>query len=99
MSTSAKRIDLPAPHGAYFTRDGAPTALGQVLIFAVRGLIDRLGGQVWAWVPFPCCTLADLPTNAPIGALCYCTDESGGAQHVAYDGAAWRRLTDRAVAS
>lgn len=41
--------------------------------------------------------LADEPHEA--GRNFFCTNESGGAVPVFSDGAAWRRYTDRAVAS
>jgi hypothetical protein len=44
-------------------------------------------------------TVANLPTNVGAGSMAYCTDETGGAVPVFYDGSAWRRVTDRAVAS
>jgi hypothetical protein len=34
-----------------------------------------------------------------IGAVAFCTNESGGAVPVFYDGTNWRRMTDRAVVS
>jgi hypothetical protein len=43
-------------------------------------------------------TLANLtvlelqPLTPPTGSMAYCTDESGGAQPVFYDGTNWRRL-------
>ena len=45
-------------------------------------------------------TVATLPTAATYPrALVYCSNETGGAVPVFSDGAAWRRVTDRAVAS
>lgn len=49
----------------------------------------------------PSKTVAQLQAwPAPIaGQLAYASNESGGAQPVFYDGANWRRMTDRAVIS
>jgi hypothetical protein len=40
-----------------------------------------------------------LVTSATAGAMAYCTDESGGAVPVFYDGSNWRRVTDRNIIS
>ena len=37
--------------------------------------------------------------TASIGAMVYCTNETGGAVPVFFDGTNWRRVTDRAIAS
>ena len=53
-------------------------------------------------VPFelPSYTVANLPTaGVGAGAMAYCTNDAGGAVPCFYDGSAWRRVTDRAVAS
>jgi len=53
-------------------------------------------------VPFelPSYTVANLPTSGiGAGAMAYCTNDAGGAVPVFYDGSAWRRVTDRTVAS
>jgi len=47
----------------------------------------------------PSYTVATLPATASAGDLVLCTDETGGATVVFYDGSAWRRMADRAVAS
>lgn len=45
-------------------------------------------------------TVAGLPSAAAsTGAMAYCSDETGGAVPVFSDGANWRRVTDRAIAS
>jgi hypothetical protein len=45
-------------------------------------------------------TVAQLAGEAhEAGRMFFCTNETGGAQPVFSDGAAWRRCTDRAVAS
>lgn len=45
-------------------------------------------------------TVATLPTtNINSGCMAYCTDETGGAVPVFYDGTDWRRVTDRAIAT
>ena len=45
-------------------------------------------------------TVAQLSVLTPAaGTLAYCTDETGGAQPVFYDGTNWRRMTDRIVIS
>jgi hypothetical protein len=53
-------------------------------------------------VPFelPSYTVANLPTaGIGAGAMAFCTNDAGGAVPCFYDGSAWRRVTDRAVAS
>lgn len=48
----------------------------------------------------PSKTVAELATFTPTaGALAFCSDEVGGAVLVFGDGANWRRVTDRAIAS
>jgi hypothetical protein len=45
-------------------------------------------------------TVAQLAAlTASAGAMVYCTNETGGAVPVFYDGTNWRRVTDRAIAS
>ena len=45
-------------------------------------------------------TVAQLSSLTPsIGTMVYCTDETGGAQPIFYDGTNWRRMTDRIVVS
>lgn len=63
--------------------------------------VNALQGQGHT-VPTPLTNyaVADLPTAADTGDLAFCTDETGGAVPVFFDGAgSWRRVTDRAVAS
>ena len=47
----------------------------------------------------PSFTVANLPTTVVAGAQAFCTNDTGGAVNVFYDGTNWRRCTDRAVAS
>ena len=47
----------------------------------------------------PSFTVANLPTTVVAGAQAFCTNDAGGAVPVFYDGSAWRRVTDRTVAS
>ena len=45
-------------------------------------------------------TVAQLAAlTASAGAMVYCTNETGGAVPVFYDGTNWRRVTDRTIAS
>jgi hypothetical protein len=45
-------------------------------------------------------TVAQLILLTPdTGTVAYCTDETGGAQPVFYDGTNWRRMTDRITIS
>lgn len=44
-------------------------------------------------------TVAQLSTFVPPGAFTYCTNESGGATLVFFDGTNWRRVSDRAIVS
>lgn len=51
-------------------------------------------------LPLEAYTVADLPTPTDDGYyMAYCTDETGGAIPVFWDGTNWRRVTDRAIAS
>ena len=66
---------------------------GQIDISPKRGKVNK---------PFELAsyTVADLPTaGIGAGAMAYCTNDAGGAVPVFYDGSAWRRVTDRTVAS
>ena len=47
----------------------------------------------------PSFVVASLPTTVVAGAQAFCTNETGGAVNVFFDGTSWRRCTDRAVAS
>lgn len=47
----------------------------------------------------PSFTVANLPTTVVAGAQAFCTNETGGAVPVFYDGTNWRRCTDRNIAS
>jgi len=66
-----------------------------------QGSIAVNGKQSETDLPFRLASyaVASLPTNVDSGAMAYCTDETGGAVPVFYDGSDWRRVTDRAVAS
>lgn len=56
---------------------------------------DVQGGALLELTPY---AVIDLPTlNIKVGTLVMVTNASGGAQPAFFDGAAWRRLTDRAV--
>lgn len=68
---------------------------------ATQGSIGVNGKESSTDLPFklPSYTVAGLPTNVSAGAMAYCTNETGGAVPVFYDGSDWRRVTDRAVAS
>jgi len=45
-------------------------------------------------------TVTDLSTLvSSVGAMVFCTDESGGAIPAFYDGTNWRRVSDRAIVS
>lgn len=59
------------------------------------------GQKAEVTVPFqlPSYTVANLPTTVSGGTLAYCSNETGGAVPVFYDGTNWRRVTDRAVAA
>ena len=67
----------------------------------IQGTLAVSGRQSETDLPFKLAsyTVAGLPTNVDAGAMAYCTDETGGAVPVFYDGSDWRRVTDRAVAS
>ena len=47
----------------------------------------------------PSYTVSTLPSSASAGDIVLCTDETGGATVVFFDGSSWRRMSDRAVAS
>ena len=71
---------------SYFDRDGRPTAIGQQFL-------QRLG-----LFQAPSYTVATLPQPVE-GLVAFVSDEAGGAVLAFADGAAWRRVTDRAVVS
>jgi len=77
---------------AMVDRAGALTAEGRAL---VRALNTLLQGQL---ASYTVAELAQLTRVAP-GTLAYCSNEAGGAVPAFYDGASWRRVTDRAVVS
>lgn len=52
----------------------------------------------WSRLVLASYTVAGVPSR-PTGALIYVTDETGGAIPAFYDGANWRRVTDRAIVS
>ena len=59
-------------------------------------------GEVKSEVPFKLVskTVTQLGSlSASAGTMVYCTDESGGAIPAFYDGANWRRVSDRAIVS
>ena len=72
---------------SYFDQDGRPTTIGQMLL-------QRLAGGL----TLQSYTVATLPAPSE-GGFVLVTDESGGAVPAFADGAAWRRVTDRAVVS
>lgn len=81
-------------------RSGMMTRLGAQLMRTVNELIARAGGPTWSAIPLPSYTVAALPTTGiETGSLAYCTNETGGATVVMWDGSNWRRVQDRAVAS
>lgn len=57
-----------------------------------EGAFDRVG-------TLDAYTVATLPSTALPARLIFVVDESGGAVPAFNDGAAWRRLTDRAIVS
>ena len=65
------------------------------------GVIADSTGEVTFDDPpvLPSYTVAGLPASLTTGAMAYCTDETGGAVPVFYDGTNWRRVTDRAIAT
>jgi hypothetical protein len=64
-----------------------------VLMTEIRAFLTTYGSAL------PSFTVAGLPAPATAGAgrLVYVSNESGGAVPAFSDGAAWRRVTDRAV--
>ena len=81
------------------------TDSGTVTIFEVRDSADVATADPTDIFDFkipvvlPSFTVANLPTTVVAGAQAFCTNDTGGAVNVFYDGSAWRRCTDRAVAS
>jgi len=79
---------------------GLPSPFTILLIRVLNALINRLGGETWSAVPLPSYTVATLPTTGiETPSLAYCSNETGGAVPVFFDGTNWRRVTDRAIAS
>ena len=81
------------------------TDSGTVTIFEVRDSADVATADPTDIFDFkipvvlPSFTVANLPTTVVAGAQAFCTNDTGGAVNVFYDGSAWRRCTDRNVAS
>lgn len=89
-----------------FNSLGAPIAMGAAqegLRVWVQDINEVLVWSGAAWVSAAIdrsFTVAQLAAETPTaGRRAFCTDETGGAVPVFGDGAAWRRVTDRAVAS
>ncbi len=65
-----------------------------------RRVGEALRDQAGQPVRLPGFTIVDLPSAARFnGCMIFITNESGGAVPAFSDGADWRRVTDRAVAS
>jgi hypothetical protein len=76
---------------------GTPTiqSPGSIILDA-QTEVKVLGSPFTLWSR----TVSELASiSTTIGALAYCTNESGGAVPVFYDGTNWRRVTDRNVIS
>lgn len=81
-------------------KTGMVTRLAGQVLRTINELIRRSGGPTWPAVPIPSYTVAELPTTGlETPSIAFCSNESGGAVLVVWDGTNWRRATDRAVAS
>lgn len=58
---------------------------------------ERLAGFLSGVTPLQAYTVAKLPSPAPAGRVVYVSNAAGGSVLAFSDGAAWRRVTDRAV--
>jgi hypothetical protein len=66
----------------------------------LNDLVDRTGGENADYLPIKSKTVAELQAITPDGpAIALCSNETGGATLVFWEGAAWRRVADRAVIS
>jgi len=81
-------------------RTGRLMDLGRQLLRTVNEIITRVGGAKWTAIPLPVYTVSTLPTSGIDGpSLAYCSNESGGATVVFWDGSNWRRVQDRNIAT
>ncbi len=77
---------------------GTPTIQSpSSIILDAQNEVKILGSPFTLWSR----TVSELNSLAGVsaGAMAYCTNESGGAVPVFYDGSTWRRMTDRNVIS
>lgn len=90
-----------APYDAvYFEAPAKPTRFWAALLRTLNGTLERTGGVTGAALPLPAYTVAAVPDAATYAyGLIFVTDETGGATVAFSDGAAWRRVQDRAVIS
>jgi len=67
----------------------------------LNDLIDRTGGETADYLPIKSKTVAELNAITPDGpAIALCSNETGGATLVFWDGSAnWRRVQDRVIIS
>ena len=84
--------------GYHYSADASASDIGTHYAFKgteAKATVANAGG-----LELPSVAVADLGTVAQrAGNMVFCTNETGGAVPVFFDGSDWRRVTDRAVAS
>lgn len=99
MATMEKTPALPF-NQPVVEKGGLPSLFTILLIRTLNTIIKRSGGETWSAIPLPSYTVLTLPTTGiETPSLAYCSNETGGAVPVFFDGTNWRRVTDRAIAS
>lgn len=78
--------------------DGSAPAWAQALEISLNKAFAAQGKRIRQPVA-PSYTVATLPPAEGAGQMVFVTNETGGAVLAFSDGAAWRRVTDRAVVS
>ncbi|HSV68810.1 MAG TPA: SGNH/GDSL hydrolase family protein [Methylibium sp.] len=79
--------------------DHAADAYSEAIGGAVQRRLSRSVDAHHVPVQLPSYSVAQLPLDIGAGSLAFCPDEADGAVLVFFDGAQWRRVTDRAVAT
>ena len=89
-------------YGLYYaSSNSGPGASAFTNEYSLYGATANAGAYNAGGFQLPSVTVANLSTAVPqtTGNMVLCSDETGGAVPVFYDGSDWRRVTDRAVAS
>ena len=89
-------------YGLYYSsvNDG-PGSSAYTNEYSLYGATANAGAYNAGGFQLPSVAVANLTTAVPqtTGNMVFCTDETGGAIPVFYDGTNWRRMSDRAIAS